>query len=223
MQLQQEVNMSISLDSNPVSDDDYVDLSNLDFDKLRAAFAKSNNKNAVVFNLQEAIEKKLEQMVNQNPIRLQFYEKYKEIIEEYNAGKDLKAVQEAFDNLNAFMENDLTPEIDRAVREELDEETLAIYDLLKKPKLTKKEKIEVKRVAKTTLEILKAEKLKLKHWRESTQVSAQVKVTINQTLQHLPQAPYPDDELELLSQTVSQHIHSHYQGAGMSSYGSFGG
>ncbi|MCK5855812.1 MAG: DUF3387 domain-containing protein, partial [Sulfurovaceae bacterium] len=152
----------------------------------------------------------------------QFYEKYKEIIEEYNAGKDLKAVQEAFDNLNDFMENELTPELERAIREDLDEETLAIYDLLKKPKLSKKEKKAVKKVAKKTLKKLKKEKLKLEHWRESTQVSAQVKVTINQYLQYLPQKPYPDAELAILSQTVYQHIHSHYQGAGMSSYGSFG-
>jgi type I restriction enzyme R subunit len=221
MQLQKEVNMSISLVKNEVRESDYVDLSNLDFDKLRAAFAKSNNKNAVVFNLQEAIEKKLEQMVSQNPIRLKFYEKYKEIIEEYNAGKDLKAVQEAFDSLNDFMENELTPELERAMREDLDEETLAIYDLLKKPTLSKKQESAVKKVAKVTLETLKAEKLKLEHWRESTQVSAQVKVTINQSLQYLPQEPYPDAELELLSQSVYQHIHSHYQGAGMSSYGAF--
>ncbi len=223
MLLQQEVNMSISLEENVVRDSDYVDLGNLDFDKLRAAFAKSNNKNAVVFNLQEAIDKKLEQMINQNPIRLQFYEKYKEIIAEYNEGKDLKAVQKAFDDLSDFMKNELTPELERAVREELDEETLAIYDLLKKPTLTKKEKKDVKKVAKTTLEVLKAEKLKLEHWRESTQIRAQVKITINQSLQYLPQDPYPDDELELLSQEVYQHIHSHYQGAGMSSYGSFDG
>ena len=222
MQLQKEVNMSISLVKNEVHESDYVDLSNLDFDKLRAAFAKSKHKNAVVFNLQEAIEKKLEQMVSQNPIRLKFYEKYKEIIEAYNAGKDLKAVQEAFDNLNDFMENELSPELERAMREELDEETLAIYDLLKKPTLSKKQEDAVKKVAKVTLETLKAEKLKLEHWRESTQVSAQVKVTINQSLQYLPQEPYPDDELELLSQDVYQHIHSHYQGAGMSSYGQFG-
>ncbi|MCW9038392.1 MAG: type I restriction endonuclease subunit R, partial [Altibacter sp.] len=88
--LQQEVSMSVSTLKNEVREDDYVDLSNLDFDKLRAAFAKSNNKNAVVFDLQEAIQKKLEQMVQQNPLRLEFYEKYKKIIEEYNAGKIFK-------------------------------------------------------------------------------------------------------------------------------------
>lgn len=219
--LQQEVNMSVSLIENEVRDDDYVDLSTLDFDKLRAAFAKSNNKNAVVFDLQEAIEKQLEQMIRQNPIRMEFYEKYKTIIDEYNAGKDIKAVQKAFDDLTELMKNDLSPELDRAMREGLDEETLAIYDLLRKPQLTAKEEAEVKKVAKKTLEILKAEKLRIERWRESTQISAQVKVLIDQSMQWLPQEPYPDEELDVKSLLVYQHIYSNYQGAGVSSYGGF--
>ncbi len=217
--LQQEVNMSVSLEENEVRETDYVDLSTLDFDKLRAAFAKSNNKNAVVFDLQNAIEKKLEQMVQKNPIRLEFYEKYKAIIEEYNAGKDIQAVQKAFNDLNDFMADDLTPEMQRALREGLDEETLAIYDLLRKPELTTKEEAEVKKVANKTLELLKAEKLKVERWRESEQVTSQVKVMISDSLEYLPQEPYPDDELADMSLTVYQHVYSHYQGGGVSSYG----
>jgi len=217
--LQQEVNMSVSLVKNEVRETDTVDLSTLDFDKLRAAFAKSNNKNAVVFDLQDAIEKKLEQMVQENPIRMEFYDKYKTIIDEYNAGKDIQAVQKAFDDLNEFMADDLSPEMQRAVREGLSEETLAIYDLLRKPELTAKEEIEVKKVAKQTLETLKAEKLKVERWRESEQVSSQVKVMISDALEYLPAAPYPDDELADMSLVVYQHVYSHYQGGGLSSYG----
>jgi len=220
--LQQEVNMSVSLVENQVSENDYVDLSNLDFDKLRAAFEKSNNKNAVVFDLQEAIEKKLEQMVRQNPIRMEFYEKYKKIIDEYNAGKDIQAVQKAFDDLNDLMAEDISPEMERALREGLNEETLAIYDLLRKPELSKKEKVEVKKVARKTLEILKAEKLKIERWRESIEVSSQVKVMINDSLQWLPQEPYPEEELGEISLLIYQHVYANYQGAGNSSYGYFG-
>ncbi|MDN3683538.1 hypothetical protein QW180_02715 [Vibrio sinaloensis] len=36
--LQQEVSMSVSTRANTVSDDDYVDLSSLDFDKLKTSF-----------------------------------------------------------------------------------------------------------------------------------------------------------------------------------------
>jgi type I restriction enzyme R subunit len=217
--LQKEVNMSVSLVKNEVRETDYVDLSTLDFDKLRAAFAKSNHKNALVFDLQNAIEKKLEKMVQENPIRLEFYDKYKAIIEEYNAGKDIQAVQKAFDDLNDFMADDLSPEMERAVREGLDEETLAIYDLLRKPELTAKEEIEVKKVAKQTLKTLKAEKLRVERWRESEQVSSQVKVMISDALEYLPAASYPNEDLADMSLIVYQHVYSHYQGGGLSSYG----
>lgn len=167
------------------------------------------------------IKEELEQMVRQNPIRLEFYEKYKKIIDEYNAGKDIQAVQKAFDDLNDFMANDLSPEMKRAMHEGLNEETLAIYDLLRKPELTAKEEADVKKVAKKTLENLKAEKLKIERWRESTEVSAQVKVMIDDALQWLPQEPYPDEELDVKSLVVFQHIYSNYQGGGFSTYGPF--
>lgn len=219
--LQQEVSMSVSTRTNAVTDDDYVDLSNLDFDKLKQAFAKSNQQNAVVFDLQEAIEKLLERMVRENPIRLEFYEKYKTIISEYNAGKDIQAVQKAFDDLNEFMQNDLNPEQERSMREGLDEESLAIFDLLKKSTLTIDDEKAVKKVAVETLKKLKLEKLKVDRWRESTQVSSQVKTMINDSLEYLPQEAYPDDELADMGLLVYQHVFANYQGAGMSTYGQF--
>ncbi|MEN9425115.1 MAG: hypothetical protein RL122_2498, partial [Pseudomonadota bacterium] len=225
--LQQEVNLSVTTlekagDTDcPHPDDDYVDLSTLDFDKLRAAFAKSTEKNTVVFDLQQAIAQRLAQMMQQNPTRLVFYEKYQAIIQAYNDGKDLQAVQKAFDELNVFLKKELTPETERAMREELDEETLAIFDLLKKPTLSLEERKKVKEVAKETLDILKAEKLKIERWRESTQVAAQVRVIIDERLQWLPADSYPDDELEIRGFQVYQHVYSHYQGGGVSAYGRF--
>ena len=139
MRLQQEVNMSVLVDANSkVSDDEYVDLSQLDFDKLRAAFAKHTQPNLMVMDIQEAIGRKLEQMLQQNPLRLEFYQKYQEIIDAYNDGKDLKAVREAFEKLKDIIDG-LSVEESRAIKEGLDEETLAIFDLLKKPSLNAKE------------------------------------------------------------------------------------
>lgn len=210
MRLQQEVNMSVSVHASSASDDEYVDLSNLDFDKLRQAFQKSENKNQVVFDLQEAIEQKLERMVQQNPLRLEFYERYKKIIDEYNHGKDLQAVQKAFDDLQDLMTG-LSEEEARAMEEGLDEETLAIFDLLRKPELNQKEEKEVKRVAVKTLATLKEEKLKIDRWWESTQVTSQVKTMIRDQLDWLPQEPYPNEELLIRSNSVYQHIYSNYR------------
>lgn len=219
--LQKEVSMSISTRTSDVREDEYVDLSNLDFDRLKLAFAKSNQKNALVFDLQEAIEKQLERMVRENPIRLEFYEKYKTIIAEYNAGKDIQAVQKAFDDLNEFMKNDIKPEQERAMREGLDEESLAIFDLLKKGTLTPDEEKAVKKVAQETLKKLKAEKLKVDRWRESTQVRSQIRTMITDSLQHLPPKSYLDDELPDIELLIYQHVYTNYQGAGMSTYGPF--
>jgi type I restriction enzyme R subunit len=211
--LQQEVDMSITIETSTGKDDDYVDLSKLDFDKLRKAFQKSENKNMVVFDLQQAIEKRLEQMVQQNPLRLEFYEKYKAIIENYNQGKDFQNVQNTFERLHGFIKELSTEEL-RAISENLDEETLAIFDLLKKPDLSKKEKEAVKKVAVKTLAILKDEKLKINLWRESTQLTAQVKTMIFDSLQYLPQESYPDDEVSEKTNQVYQHIYATYPSFG---------
>ncbi len=217
--LQQEVNMSVVVGASNNNEDDYVDLAKLDFDKLRQAFAKSKNQNLVVFDLQKAIESKLEKMVQQNPLRLEFYEKYKKIIEEYNDGKDLRAVQSAFENLQNFMK-ELSAEELRAIHEGLDEETLAIFDLIRKPTLSKKEEEEVKKVAVKTLQILKEEKLKIERWRESTQVAAQVRTVIFDSMQWLPQESYIDDEVRQKSDQVYQYIYANYPGGDCGSYAS---
>lgn len=209
--LQQEVDISITINGSSGSDDDYVDLSKLDFDKLRQAFQKSNNKNLVVFDLQEAIERKLEQMVQKNPLRLEFYEKYKKIIDEYNQGKDLKAVEKVFYDLQDLLK-ELSAEDLRAVTEGLDEETLAIFDLLCKPKLSKNEEIKVKEVAIKTLSTLKEQKLKVERWRESTQVTSQVKTIIVDSLQWLPPEAYADDEINEYADNVYQYIYSNFLG-----------
>ncbi len=218
MRLQQEVNMSVLVDASiTVSDDDYVDLSQLDFDKLRAAFAKHPQPNLMVMDIQEAIGRKLKQMLQQNPLRLEFYQKYQEIIDAYNDGKDLKTVREALDKLKTFVD-ELTIEDTRAIKEKLDEETLAIFDLLKKPNLTTKEKDAVKEVAIETLAILKAEKLKIANWRASIQIAAQVKTTIYDRLQWLPKEAYTDEDVAYKTSQVYQHIYANYADVAHSAY-----
>jgi type I restriction enzyme, R subunit len=211
MRLQLEVDASVELIATAKNDNDFVDLAKLDVEKLRKAFAKSQEQNTIVFDLQAAIEKKLERMVKENPIRLEFYEKYKEIIAAYNQGKDQKSVQDAFDGLTDFVA-ELSEEESRAMREGLDQETLAIFDLLKKPELSKKDEATVKEVAVKTLAELKAEKLRIAKWRESTQVTAQVRTMIFDSLQYLPQDVYADDEVEEKASTVYQHVFATYNG-----------
>ena len=221
MELQSLVSDSVVVKENEVADKEgvYVDLSTLDFDKLKAAFAKTPRKNTLTYNLQQAIEKKLQQMLKENPLRLEFYERYKEIIADYNAGKTLENTVKAFENLNDFIK-DLTVEEQRAVRENLeDQEALAIFDLLREGKeLEGKELKQVKKVARETLDKLKTEKLKIERWRESRQITAQVKGVIYDNLLWLPEDAYTDEDVSLKTISVYQHIYSNYYGGGKSVY-----
>lgn len=222
MQLQNIVNESIYLQQDQVNESEnevYVDLSMFNFEKLKAAFAKMPNKNTFVFDLQNAIDQKLEQMLKENPLRLDFYDRYKEIVEEYNKGKSLEDTLNAFNNLNQFVQ-DLSFEEKRVVREQLqDQETLAIFDLLREGKeLTGPDLKQVKKVATETLEKLKAEKLKIDRWREKREVTAQVKSEIYNQLLWLPQEVYTDEEVSLKTVTIYQHIFSNYYGSGDSVY-----
>jgi type I restriction enzyme, R subunit len=214
--LQELVGDSIQITSDPDREDVFIDLSNLNFEKLRELFEKQPM-NKVVYDLQKAVDQKLNRMMQENPHRADFYKKYLKIIQEYNEGKDEEAIKKAFQELMKFID-ELNHEEQRSMRENLDEETLAIYDLLRKENLTKKEEELVKRIAKETLEKLKQEKLKGSMWRESAQVSAQIRIIIRDSLLYLPQEHYPDDEIDIKTLDVYQHIYSNYYGGGSSIY-----
>ena len=208
--LQTVVNDSVVVD-NVVSEPDQVeiDLSKLNFEELRKAFEKISRKNELVYDLNKAVEQKLEQMLKENPLRLDFYERYKEIVEAYNNGKTEAELKRSFESLTAFIAS-LSEEEKRAYSENLDQPTLSIFDLLVQNKdLTKAEREEVKQVAQKTLDTLKKEKLNIPNWKESRELKAGVKTTIYDQLLWLPEAKYTDEEVSMKSIAVYQHVYTY--------------
>jgi len=209
MKLQSIVNESISIDTVSEPEASYIDLSLFDFEALRKAFEKTPRKNELVYDLNKAVENKLEQMIKENPLRLEFYERYQEIVEQYNQGKTEIELNRSFERLTEFYQ-DLTTEEHRAFKENLDAPTLSIFDLLVKGKeLTKEEKDEVKKVAKETLELLQKEKLNIPNWKESRQLRSGVKSTIYDKLLWLPETKYNDEDVSTRSIQLYQHIYSY--------------
>lgn len=217
--LQELVGDSITINPNAKHDDVYIDLSSLDFDKLKRVFEK-RTANKIMYDLQQAVDAQLKRMLDKNPLRLEFYDKYQKIIEEYNNGKDADAIRKAFEDLVKFI-NEMNEEEHRSAKEGLDEETLAIYDLLRKDSLTKDEEAKVKEVAIEMLAKLKAKPLKVERYRESTQITAQVRTMIHDNLVWLPQESYLDEEVDTKAIDVYQHIYSNYYGGGASTYNTY--
>jgi len=141
------------------------DISRIDFSRLRQEFSASRLKRTAVQSIKATIEGKLVAMLSRNPLRTDFQRRYEEIVAAYNSEKDRQTIEQTFEALLKFIA-ELSDEEDRSLREGLDEEELAVYDLLKKPALSKAEADKVKAVAQALLVKLKAEKLAVDHWRE---------------------------------------------------------
>ena len=191
-----------------------IDLSQIDFDSLKSQFA-SGYKHTETEKLKGIISRQLTQMLRLNKSRMNYLDKFQQMIDEYNSGS--RNVEIFFADLVEFAQ-ELNIEDKRAISENLAEEELAIFDLLTKPDitLTEKEKLEIKKVARELLSTLKQEKLVL-DWRRRLQSKAAVKVAIDEALDRLPES-YSNEVYERKCQEVYQHVYECYSEAGRSIY-----
>lgn len=197
------------------------DISQIDFDRLRKEFERSPIKNTTVQNLKEVMEKRLSRMIQQNPLRMDLQRHYEEIIAEYNREKDRATIEKTFEELLKFV-SALDKESTRALREGLDEETLALFDLLKKPELPKKDLERLKQVAVELLAKLKAEKLRADNWWNKQATRDAVKVEIRDFLWDeetgLPVKCYSEQDVEEKAEQVYLHVFRLYSDQSFSLY-----
>lgn len=194
---------------------DIVDLSKIDFEALKAHFEKGKRRTEAE-KLRKLVSAKVAEMCALNRTRTDYYEELQQMIEEYNSGA--ANVEEFFRRLVDFAQK-LTQEEKRSITEGLSEAELAIFDLLTKPDpgLNKKEKQQIKLVAKELLEKLTKDKLVL-DWKKRLQTRAAVLVTIEEVLDMgLPRA-YSPEFYKQKCDLVYQHVYDSYYGQGKSVY-----
>ncbi len=189
-----------------------IDLSQIDFEALKAHFAKRANKRIEAEKLKARIGAKLARMVQLNKTRVDLLDKFKKLIEEYNKGMD---VDTFFAKLMSFAQ-ELSAEEKRGVSEQLTEEELAVFDILMKPEIdmTAADKKQVKSVARKLLQTLKEAKLVL-DWRKKLRTRADVFSTVKTVLDDLPRIFTPE-LYQLKCDTVYQHVYDSYPGEGQS-------
>ena len=191
-----------------------VDLSGLDFDKMRREFEKKR-KHTEVQRLKTKIEQILHDMLEKNKTRADYLERFEEMIGEYNSGS--RNVDMIYKDLLEFAES-LNEEQRRHVQEKLTEEELALFDVLIKPEmaLAPKEQQQVKKTARQLLTTLK-EKLVL-DWRKKQQARAEVLFTIEKVLDDDLPRTYTTELYRRKCELVYQHIFDNYYGNGRSVY-----
>ena len=194
--------------------DPLIDLSLIDFDGLAQQFA--GRKRAETDRLAQLLRQQAISSAQRNPTRHELVERIEQLIADYNAGS--VNIDEYLHRLIELSKT-LTEEEERAVREGMTEEELAIFDLLTQPDpiLTPDEETLVKTSARRLLDNLH-EKL-VQDWRRKVSATNDVNSTIRRVLDEgLPESPYTTDIFTKKVQLVFDHILSAYGDNGETAY-----
>jgi type I restriction enzyme R subunit len=184
-----------------------VDLSQIDFAKLRNEFAgKVRRKHAALQDIRDLVDRKLAQMLAGNPMRMDYYKKYQQIIADYNREKDRVTVEETFAKL-VELASSLDAEQRRAAEEGLSDDELALFDLLFKDNISKADRERLKQASKSLLASLQNLIKRMQNWTQNTSTQAEVRVLILDILwRSLPRPPYSDDETLGLADRIYEHV-----------------
>ncbi len=183
-----------------------IDLSKIDFDELRQELKCAEYKAIEIDDLKAYIEQVLEEMLKKNCTRMNFSQRFKNIIDRYNAGGSEN--EDYYEQLVKLLE-DMQQEQNRHNTEGLTEEELEIYDLLiKGKKLSNAEEQRVKLAAKNLFKKLTENKkdLLIVDWYKDEQPKLRVKSAIESALnEQLPEC-YDKDIFSAKTNLLLEHF-----------------
>jgi len=184
-----------------------VDLSRIDFDKLRQEFTgRVMRKRATLQDIRDVVEKKLLEMLARNPLRMDYYRKYQEIIAEYNREKDRATVEQTFAQL-VDLARSLDAEQKRAAEEGLSDNELVLFDLLFKDTISRADRERLKQASRSLLMSLRTVLSQMGDWTQNTSTQAEVKVAILDSLwETMPRPPFTEDETQARADRVYEYV-----------------
>lgn len=190
------------------------DISAIDFDLLRREFAKVRKKNLVLKDLEEVIQQKLDNMILSNPNRINYYERYQHIIDEYNSEQDRATIEKTFMEL-MDLANQMGEEEQRYVREGFtSDEELSLYDMLFRDDLTKADIKILKEMSASLLHKIKDKISELDHWTDKQETKAAIDNLIRDTLwAELPEC-YDEVSISMYRQQMYEYIYTRYKVVG---------
>jgi len=187
------------------------DISAIDFDLLRREFARIKKKNLMMKDLEELIQQKLDRMLFTNPERINYYERYQQIINNYNSEQDRATIEKTFMDL-MDLANQMNQEEQRYVREGFtSDEELSLYDMLFRDDLSKNDIKKIKEVAAMLLQRIKEKISELDHWTDKQETKAAVDNLIRDTLwAELPEC-YDEVSISTYRQRIYEYVYTRYK------------
>ena len=188
------------------------DISKIDFDLLAKEMARVKRKNLLIKDLEDLIQDRLATMMAANPSRVDYYKRYMDIIEEYNAEQDRTTIEKTFMELMKLAQ-EMSEEEQRYVREGFSsDEELSIYDLLFSESLSKSDIAKIKKLSVELLQKIKARIAQMDHWTDKDETRATVQNLIRDELyMSIPDSMF--DQLDHYREVVYEYVYSHYKEA----------
>ena len=165
----------------------------------------------MMMDLDELIRVRLDGMLKENPRRVDYYERYQKIIEEYNSEQDRANIEKTFMEL-MDLANSMNQEEQRYVREGFSsDEELSLYDLLFDENLSKEDIKKIKKVAVDLLAKIKGRIAELDHWTDKQETKAEVDTLIGKILwEELPES-YSDSAIFTYRQKIYEYVYMRYK------------
>lgn len=186
------------------------DISKIDFALLQKEFARTKKRNLMLKDLDELIQERLNKLLFSNSQRINYYERYQKIIEDYNSEQNQATIEKTFMDLMDLAKS-MDQEEQRYAREGFSsDEELSLYDLLFSETLTKQEIQQIKRVTVDLLAKVKAKIAELDHWRDKEETKATVDNLIRDTLwSELPNC-YDEISISTCRQKIYEYVYVRY-------------
>ncbi|MCT7870285.1 MAG: type I restriction endonuclease subunit R [Lactobacillus crispatus] len=187
------------------------DISAINFDLLRGEFAKVKTKNLVLTDLEEVIQQKLDSMLFANSNRINYYERYQQIIDDYNSEQDRVTIEKTFMEL-MDLANQMSHEEKRYVREGFtNDEELSLYDMLFRDDLSRTDIKKLKEVAASLLQKIKTKIAEFDHWTDKQETKAAIDNLIRDTLwAELPDC-YDEDSISMYRKQIYEYVYTRYR------------
>ena len=187
-----------------------IDISAINFNILRKEFTRVKHKNLLFNDLGDFIERSLDRLVAANPNRRDYYERYRQIIEEYNSGKDRTNIEKIFEALIQLVK-ELTEEESRYIREGFTtDDELAIFDLLTRGNPNKADIKKVKATATEMYTKITEAISKMDHWTDKDETTAEIQNLIRDILwRELPES-YDEQQIEVCRGDVFEYVYTRF-------------
>lgn len=205
------INEYITIEKRDGEEPKQFDIGKIDFDVLAQEFSRQKRQNLVMRDLRELVEQRLDEMLFANPARMDYYNRYRQIIDGYNDDQNRATIEKTFADLMALA-NSMNDEQQRYVREGFSsDEELSMYDLLFQEDLSQQDVDKVKRVAVELLAKIKAKITELDHWTDKQETKAAVENLIRDALwEGLPEC-YDEEKVAEYRRKIYEYIYTRYR------------